>query len=324
MSATPAFNAEANYVYNGVVAQVMGSGLPNNPLTGNLGINNSTNVSASVSMEISGTLFLTSGSFIIGSGLTLKANTKDYTGGGDIDFRQNIGSGAGYRMISSPIASSTFGDFLSGIRTDGFTGSDNPTNQPTVLWYDETFDGTDNQRWRAPSDASNATVAGRGYFVYVFETGGPELSVKGQENIATSGTDFSWTVTYTPAGDDGWNLLGNPFGAALPISDLTGTNIEETIYVWNPATNQFLADNGVSGDLTEQKIAPFQAFWVKANAAAPTLVFSLDKKAAGGGFVGKERLESEKEKVPVISLLANHSDQLQSASYFMFSEGGNL
>jgi len=142
--------------------------------------------------------------------------------------------------------------------------------------------------------------------------------------VATSGTDFTWTVTYTPAGDEGWNLLGNPFGSALPISSLSRTNIEETIYVWNDATNQFLADNGTTGDLTEQKIAPFQAFWVKANDSSPVLSFSLNNKATGGGFVGKQSSEPEKENVPIISLMANHSDELQSTSYFMFSEWGNL
>jgi len=41
------------------------------------------------------------------------------------------------------------------------------------------------------------------------------------------------------------------------------------------------------GNLGSGKIAPFQAFWVKANAASPSLKCNNGVKTSGGSFLGK-------------------------------------
>lgn len=95
--------------------------------------------------------------------------------------------------------------------------------------------------------------------------------------------------------DEGWNLLGNPTASAL-LWDLDEENnggawssqhIDETIYVWDPSANNgagdYLTWNGQAGDESIRRIAPWQAFWVKANNngngdAQPSLSFTNDAK----------------------------------------------
>ena len=68
---TRTFDSGANYTYNGTAAQVTGDGLP--ATVNNLTINNSTGVTLSSSLTLSGTLSLTSGAFAVG-GNTLTLN----------------------------------------------------------------------------------------------------------------------------------------------------------------------------------------------------------------------------------------------------------
>lgn len=80
--------------------------------------------------------------------------------------------------------------------------------------------------------------------------------------------------------DAGWNLLGNPTASVLNW-DLTGgawtqTNLNNTLYIWDPnlsaGAGGYRIWNGTIGDLGEAGlIAPWQSFWVHANAANPQL-----------------------------------------------------
>ena len=96
--------------------------------------------------------------------------------------------------------------------------------------------------------------------------------------------------------DQGWNLLGNPTASALDwkaASGWTKTNISETIYVWDPSTNDYLVSNGINGNLPDNRIAPWQAFWVQATAASPALSFTNDVKTIEPYlFIGGEHAEN--------------------------------
>ncbi len=323
------FSDQANYEYNGSAHQITGSGLPEE-LNGNLIINNPVEVAASTSYIVNGTLTLAAGEFVLDHGQSLIANNKNLQGG-ELVYLLNITGSRGYRMISSPIAA-TIGNLFSGTLTQGFTGasiSDPLSHQPNVLWYDETYEGTDNQRWRAPSNASNMVVPGRGYQVFVFGSITEDdryndplphtLRVNGLEHEPTSGY-VDMNISYTPDGDEGWNLVGNPYGAAIDWehSDWVKENIDASIYVWDANTNQFHVWNGITGDIPGGILAPFQGFWIKANAEAAQLKVGPGAKTIGGSFIGK--LNPDADMIPKISIQAYHSDHLQSTVHFTFTE----
>ncbi len=308
----------------------------------NLEIDNSSGVSIEQNLTISDTLRLTDGELLIPSGVNVVAGGIAY-GSGSFRFQREITGSRGWRILSSPV-SSTYGDFLDGILTQGYSGAfystgGNPgdTLQPNVLTYLESFAGTDNQRYRAPTSSAQSLTAGQGMFVFIFDTIAADvlyndalpdtIDVSGQE-FPASGNEVNFNITYTTAADSGWNLVGNPFGATIDWDDSpnwTKTNVESTIYVWDPAANggngEYLTWNGTTGTLGSGLIAPFQGFWVKANASSPDLRVTTDAKTTGGTFLRKEFLEFEDP--PTFSLKLT-SGELEKQTVFMFSEDASV
>jgi len=311
----------------------------------NLEIDNGNNVQVSQNLFVDGTLTLTSGNLIIPSGLNLIANDQSVSSGA-ITFRRQLSGIPGWRMLSSPV-NSTYGDLLDGIITQGYSGAyydadvaPNDTLQPNVLWYDEDYEGTDNQRWRAPSSASQSLTAARGLFVYVFgdvtndnrynQKLPDTLEVTGPENTGT-GSEVTFDVSYTNIADSidvpdtGWNLVGNPFGATLNWDDnpnWTKANINQTIYIWDPNANggngSFLTWNGRVGSLGSGLIAPFQGFWVKANSQTPELKAEEEVKTIDGIF---RRKETDGQTPPQITfrLETKKNRGINEKAYVMFS-----
>jgi hypothetical protein len=147
-----------------------------------------------------------------------------------------------FHFISSPVASTTFGDVF-------------PLNQ-TQVWarqYNETT-----------GDWDNLTIAdymsvGKGYTVQMNQ---PQTAL-------FEGTLNSSPVTMTLAkqnpGTDpqrvGWNLLGNPFTSAIDWDLTNHANVDGAVYVWNGS--QYVSWNGSVGALTDGIIPAQNAFFAK-------------------------------------------------------------
>ena len=330
-----------NVILNGTSLQQLGS----IQQFMNLEIDNSSNVLVSDNMLITGTLTLTSGNLIIPSGLNIIIN-KQSIGSGALAFRRALTGVKGWRMITSPV-NSTYGDLLDGTLTQGYTGSSlglTDTNsdslQPNVLWYKENYQGTDNQRYRAPSSASQALTEGRGLFVYVFgdvnsdnrynEKLPDTLKVTGPQ-FTGDGSSVDFNISYTNIADSidvpdtGWNLVGNPYGATLDWDNnatWTKTNINQTIYIWDPNANagngNFLTWNGTTGSLGSGLIAPFQAFWIKANAPNPVLKVTKQNETIDGIFRRKEQTSSITPQIK-LKLEGEGIRGIQQEAFLMFS-----
>lgn len=302
-----------------------------------LTINNSTGVVINNDIEVTDTLFITTGTLTIESGNSFVSNVK-IGNTSNIIAKREISGSVGWRLLSSPL-SSTYNDFLDGTITQGYSGSTlgnlaADSLQPNVLYYDETFEGTDNQRYRAPVSAATSLTAGRGMFVFFFDDQTPAdsryneplpdtLQVQGAEYDG-DGTNFTFPVTYTSAADTGWNLVGNPFLATIDWDDgnWTKTNIDNAIYVWDPSANSgngdYLTWNGLTGSLGDGKISPFQGFWVKANGnGAPTLKVNKTSKTTNGTFYKQTRGE------PKLQLTLTNGE-LTKTTHFSFTNLGSF
>ena len=331
-TSTRSFGTSGSYTYNGASAQITGTGLPST--VNNLTINNSSGVTIDADVEVTGTLSLTSGTFTIESGNNLIANTKSISSG-SIRMKQTISGSNGWRLLASPI-SSDYNDFLDAIDTQGYPGSSlgnasADSLQPNILYYEESYPGTDSQRWRAPANASTTIEKGLGLYTYVFgdiasdsryNTPFPaDITVEGQEHSGS--VDFG--VTYTTAADSGWNLIGNPYAATIDWDDSgnwTKTNIDNTIYIWDYTTSQYKTWNGTTGDIGNGLISPFQGFWIKANDTNPSLIVEEDAKTTGGTFIGKvNTLEFDPE--PKFSIVLS-DDLNKTSTHFMFSKSAKI
>lgn len=310
-----------------------------------LKIDNASGVTIEENLTISDSLIMTSGELLIPNGKNLVVDGISY-GTGTLRFQRSITGSMGWRILSSPV-SSTFGDFLDGVLTQGYSGafydissSPGDTLQPNVLTYLESFEGTDNQRYRAPASSAQSLTAGQGMFVFFFDDIAADsryndplpdtLNVSGQEFNGTMG-EIDFNITYTALADTGWNLVGNPFGATIDwddVSSWTKTNLDATIYVWDPAANggngEYLTWNGLTGTLGSGLIAPFQGFWIKANSASPVLKVTTDAKTTGGAFLRKESNRERVDEYPSFELEINAEDLQKKTSFIFTDEGSKL
>ncbi|MEX2477218.1 MAG: LamG-like jellyroll fold domain-containing protein [Gracilimonas sp.] len=226
----------------------------------------------------------------------------------------------GWRMMSAPVEGATYGETLDPLWTQGFPGSDTPNNVASnVLKWDEPA-----QSFTSISDADEVPAAGSGFITFVYEDdnfdGNPDDFPKEirSDNGQVSGA-VNPALSFTDSGtlaDDGWNLLGNPYGATIDWdaeSGWTTSNLDASFYLWNAEDDEYQSWNGTTGTLdSEGLIAPWQGFWVKANTADPELTFT-DEIRSAGGFLRKEQATPE--------LRFTISDgQLASDAIVMFSE----
>lgn len=195
-----------------------------------------------------------------------------------------IRGGEGWRLISTPTQNTSFDDLFRDIWIQGISGSDDDgAGFKNIITWDEA-----SLSYLSPSSMSEDLVAGKGYAVYVYEDDDPRTpGVQGgfPKSINTNNTDgtennenpnsvdVGITANDTNEngsidGDEGWNLLGNPFGTDISVDALftalenANSNVNTNIYVWDP--NKASGPGYVELSKGEGKrLAPFQAFWVR-------------------------------------------------------------
>lgn len=267
-----------------------------------------------------------------GSGSTavdFTANTFDGTITGDVTRNNDthpygaiITGSEGWRMLSAPVSGVSYGSLLDTLWTQGFSGSDHTGGNSNVLIWDETT-----HSFNSISNATDIPSSGQGFITFVYnddnfdgvDDGFPKHILT---DITQQAGEISPSLTFTDSGtlaDDGWNLVGNPYGATIDwdaASGLSSSNLDASFYVWSDSANagagDYLSWNGTTGTFGGGKIAPWQGFWVKANAAAPSLSLTDDARSSGGVF---------RKQAPISELRFNLSGEtLSSRTILMFSE----
>ncbi len=286
-----------------------------------------------------------------------------------LEVQQRITGEKGWRMLGTPLKDITYSNLLTGLAPQGIGGLSSPLNdsrlQPNVLWFDETDGGTTLQSWRKPSNVGNTVGLGLGHYVYVFNGESipnglgnygdrlpVTLKVTGKEHNFLNQGPVNFGITYTPRtsafipndtqedayietnpADAGFNMVANPTASVIDFyhpDAWTKTNLDNTIYVWDPSLNNFSGSwrvfNGLEGNLENGRIAPYQAFWVRANAENPSLSLnSSEAKALLPKPYYSRTLESEKSndnsQILTLSLQVN-GEGLKAESWLSFDPNG--
>lgn len=260
-------------------------------------------------MEVTGTVNVTTGTLASGGNLTLVSNATGtarvgaLSGGaditGDVTVQRFIpASTRRYRYFSSPVSSFTYAQLIDDIFFTGSGGVSNGfdagTNSATSYTYND--NPTSGRGWKPVTNITQSLAAGMGFNCFIRgdrtlpspdwytinnarypSTGGfpaqnaVTIDFTGPLNKNVVTPTVSYTATATP-GDDGWNLIGNPYASPIDWSLVTKSNLESFIYMFDPVTNGFIANDGSA------PIAVGQAFFVKANAASPTVTFDENCK----------------------------------------------
>lgn len=197
--------------------------------------------------------------------------------GDTITYQRYFPAGAGsWRLLGSPIKDATFEQWNDDFPTTGFTGADYPTfpsaSNPwsNIREYEESFvNGEEADRnfgFQSIENITDTIITGKGYFVY-FNPGPSTVDVRGPFNRGDLFFPLSYTASELGNGNDGWNLISNPYPATIDWDNLTDKiGLNDAIYAFDPSTGQYSSYvNGVSIGSLNSRISSGQAFWVQAN-----------------------------------------------------------
>jgi len=240
----------------------------------------------------------------------------------------------GWRMIASPVQDATFDDFFKKFWMQGLTNSDDPAGDPTIAYWNESADS-----FQIPGGMNDKLQAGRGYIVYFFQDdefrksgiqgGFPKVvHTNKKENPSTVSVNVSATDKDNSGsieGNEGWNLLGNPFDTDISVTALKSAlekvngGLDADIYIWD---NEKGDGNGGYRTLTDgDLIAPFQAFFVRFGTTGVNGTVDLNKSALEANQ-GKEFYKSVSESDFRFNLEL-HGDQYYDTYYVEFGDKGS-
>ncbi|SDF68010.1 hypothetical protein [Chitinophaga filiformis] len=235
----------------------------------NLTANNSSGVTLSGALNVSGVLKVTTGTFAAGNNLTLLSTATrtaliDGSGSGTVTGNVTIQryrpTGFGYVYLSSPFQSATVNEFSDDINLSA--------TFPTFYYYVE---NRTSSGWTSYTATSGALTPMVGYAGNLGTSTSPvTLDMTG---VVNNGTIVSPTLTnnnrpYTL----GFNLVGNPYPSPVDwdaSGGWTRSNVDNAVYYFNAGvTNQYTGTyssyiNGVSSDGIATNIIPaMQGFFV--------------------------------------------------------------
>lgn len=228
--------------------------------------------------------------------------------GDTITYQHYFPAGSGnWRMLGTAIQNATFEQWNDDFPTTGFTGADYP-NFPSASnpWsniraYEESFiigeEADRNFGFQSIENITDTIETGKGYFVY-FNPGPTRIDVRGPFFRGNHFQQLSYTASELGNGNDGWNLIANPYPATIDWDLLAGkVNVNNAIYAFDPSTGQYSSYvNGISVGSLTSRIGSGQAFWVQANGDGfwTGLTFSESSKTTfEGTFMRSSDIDTE-------------------------------
>ena len=231
-----------------------------------------------------------------------------------------ITGGSGHRIFSSPVSGTIYGDLLDELWTQGAQGSDSPNSNPNIWTY--------GNGWNSVTDfSSDALTAGKGFLMYVFadtdfdgddDLNDPEnpviISIDGAQQ------ESGVSVVSEPSG---WNLIGNPYGLSVDISQMlsdNNTKFNSTVYSLDRTSPGYRTHNGVVGNIENDEIKPFDGFWIKADTDGD--VFEFTEQSIRKGSINAGRTTTDDSNGSAVFTFTN--GDYSSSTYLSFTEEGQI
>ena len=231
---------------------------------------------------------------------------------GEIAMERYIDAGETYwRYFTSAVQGATVGQYMDDFVTAGFPGSPFPTFPfNSIYTYNESLGP--GLGYVPCSGSTQVMQPGQGFQVWCGDTiTGTQpftLDLVGQPNQGPITMPVSYNNFGVP-GEDGWNLVGNPYASTIDWDspNWTKVNMSNAIYIQDPDTKQYATYvAGASTNGGSRYIASQQSFWVYANAASPQLIAREGVKSS----VDQAFIKSNQVLSPGMTL------RLQSLNYF--------
>ncbi|WP_234572420.1 T9SS type A sorting domain-containing protein [Rhodohalobacter sp. 614A] len=216
---------------------------------------------------------------------TYRAGINQRTVNIDLPAKQLDIEQEGWHFLTSP-GEQTVGAFLSPVWTQGFPGSDWPTDSNSNVYFfnQEAFE------WVVPTSAGQSISQGQTVLVYIYtddqkgSTSFPKsLSDEGPWNPLDGSFSFDGQLDYDINQDELGNsyyLIANPHPVAIDVCQMIdeATNLAGSITVWDQTEND---NNGgyISRSCAVDApvyVTPFAGFWVRTTDASPQLGISTE------------------------------------------------
>ncbi|HBX65655.1 MAG TPA: hypothetical protein DEG32_05695, partial [Balneolaceae bacterium] len=160
-------------------------------------------------------------------------------------------------------------DFLEPLHTQGATNADVTNGGPVVWTWDKTFTGTTNVGWNPVADLDTTLSSGDAFLVYVFDETvyGDSTSQGFPKLLPISGTTVSSATPSVNQNADGLTMVGNPYPSTIDWDNVSTTELEDAIYIYDPNASSWESYVGGIGDITNGLIKAFQGFFVQSSAS---------------------------------------------------------
>jgi hypothetical protein len=201
----------------------------------------------------------------------------------------------GVRYISAPVSGATVSMLKDSIIIAGPAagGFDAPNaNTTTIKDYVESRNASINKCFVSFTSTGTTLGSGKGYYLFVPGKRTTVYPAAEEVTLVMKGAptlgNVNFSVSYTAAASQGWNLVGNPYPSAIDwdAAAWTKTNIDDAMYIWDPtngSTGSYYAYVfGISSDgRANGSIIPSgQGFFVKANAPSPAMSVTENAKVS--------------------------------------------
>jgi hypothetical protein len=239
---------------------------------------------------------------------------------GSINYERYIPAGRLWRFIGWPISGNTIanswqttihvtgpgaGGSLGGFNSNGFDWT--AASAPSIYTYNELLNADINSKWQGITHTNVNIGSTTGYRLFIRgprEAGTSLLTsnnhqllpvvLKGTGPINSGDITINLTSSNGGGSNNGWHLLANPYPSAIDWNNSAWvserTDLNSTIYKYNPAQNKYGAWNSIAGGVNggSNEIASGQAFFVKTNVNT-TLTFRESYKIdnSNSGLFGK-------------------------------------
>jgi len=260
------------------------------------------------------------------------AQIGDLTSGtftGNVVYQRYISGFTEWRTLGCPIKAQTISNWISGssstFYTSGFTGSTDPASSfVSVYTYNagtQNYDTPTAAGTGDPISADNGTVAGKGFLVYTGNTS-PGTVMSPALTLNLTGNIISGSLN--PAVSTAWNLMANPYPAALSWSSFYTTNmanISSYYYIYDSQAGGFTGwDNSggaISGSRTTGNIGSGQAFFI--NAASNTSVTFNEAHKAGTADGNFMKINGAAVKKMNLQISSSTATPFQNGTLIVFS-----
>ncbi len=175
----------------------------------------------------------------------------------------------GWHFLSAPVSNFT----ISGSDFEPTAGDDD------LYKYDETKADSNWLNYNGGTFGDTKFEVGKGYLC-AYKTAETK-QFTGDINTGSYTKNLNYTST---ASSPGWNLLGNPYTAAIDWDNITKTtSVDGTVYVMRASDGQYIDWNGSTGELTGGIIPAMQGFFVKATATGQSITMDSEDETHSTG-----------------------------------------